>query len=68
MKLVKLTNASVGRDGDLIYINPSIIVSVYEEGLTGGSLLTKVYGAETVWTVEESLTDTVKLIEDALNA
>jgi hypothetical protein len=67
MKLVKLTNSAADRKGDPVYINPSQIISVYEDPIDGGSLATKVFGGGLTWTVEEGLTETVDLIKKAFN-
>jgi hypothetical protein len=60
---IKLTNAADGRQDDPIHINSEHITAVYEDHTDGGSLITKVYGQTgIVWTVQESLSEVVKML------
>lgn len=62
--MVKFTNAHDDHRGNVLYINTKYIVAVYEEAsTTGGSLSTKIYGSDTVWTVEESLNQVMSSID-----
>ena len=66
MKLVKFTNCVEGRQSDPIYINIEHITAVYEDHNEGGGVSTKIFGGPTglVWTVEESLNEVIKLIQE----
>ena len=66
MKMIKLTNASAGFEGRLLYLNPDWIVSIYEQAAQeGGSLSTHIFGGpgNSIWTVEESTSKIIALIE-----
>ena len=67
MSMIKFTNASMGRQGDPIYINSDWIVTVFEEHKEGGSLATVVFGGPNSipWFVEESLSEAIKLINES---
>lgn len=57
MSLIKLSNTTIDHQGDLIYINPNWIVTVFPiESDTGWGLKTIVFGGPkgTAWEVEES--------------
>jgi hypothetical protein len=65
--IVKFTNTAPGLEGNPLYINSDHIVSVFETPTDSGSLKTVVWGGPSVtgWTIEESLSEAVKLINAA---
>ena len=66
--LVQLTNNADHSKGMPIYINPDMIMAVYERAMIpGGSLVTVVYGGPQglEWYVEEGLSEALRRIEDA---
>lgn len=63
--LAKFTNAYPGREGEPLYININTIKSVYEDKTP--TLQTKIAGHDVLWTVEEGLSEVVKLINDISN-
>jgi hypothetical protein len=67
MSMLKFSNMSNDNVMDMpIYINSEWIISVYEHYNDGGSLSTKIYGGPqgTIWTVEESLGEVLKIINE----
>ena len=66
--MLRFTNATSGRHGDPIYLNKDWIISVYEQPTDGGSLKTIIFGGPgggIPWTVEESLSEVIKIINEA---
>lgn len=65
--MIKLTNASEGFSGKVIYLNPSHIVSMYSEDNA-----TQIYGGLTgstvIWTVMESMEEVIDLIDGGVEA
>ncbi len=68
MKMLKFTNLSNDNVIDMpIYINSEWIVAVFERcSDTGGSVSTTIFGGPngTTWTVEESLSQVIKIINE----
>jgi len=67
MKMLKFSNMSNDNVMDMpIYINSDWIVAVYENRRDGGSVATTIFGGPqgTVWTVEESLNEVLKIIDE----
>lgn len=63
---IKVTNADIERCGDPVVININSIVSVYEDHVEGGSLMTVIYSSNgLMWHVEESLETVYRLLEEA---
>lgn len=63
---IRLTNGVQERKGDPLYINVNFIKVVYEDHVPGGSLITQIHAENVTWTVEESLGEVMKLIDNAL--
>lgn len=64
---IKVTNAGIERRGDPVIININSVVSVYEDHVEGGSLMTVIYSSNgLMWYVEESLEAVYRLLEEAL--
>ena len=61
--MIKLTNASEGFLDNVIYLNPSHIVSVFT-----ADDKTLIFGAGSTWTVMESLEDVIDLINGVKKA
>jgi uncharacterized protein YlzI (FlbEa/FlbD family) len=65
--LVKFTNSFNELQGMPLYINPDHVASVYEKPTNGGSLATCIYGSKgEIWLVEESLSETIKIINGVI--
>jgi predicted enzyme related to lactoylglutathione lyase len=67
MKMIKLTNASSGFEGRILYLNSDWIVSVFEQAVeAGGSISTLIFGGpgSTIWSVEESTSKIIALIQE----
>jgi len=67
MTMLKFSNMSNDNVIDMpIYINSDWIVAVYENRRDGGSISTNIFGGPqgTVWTVEESLGEVLKIINE----
>jgi hypothetical protein len=64
LKFSNLSNDNVM--GMPIYINSDWIVAVFEKPRDGGSLATTIFGGPNgiVWTVEESLSEVIKIINE----
>jgi hypothetical protein len=66
---IKLRNNAIGHRDEDIWINTDHISAVYEHAkVEGGGLTTFVYsviGNTITWEVEESVSQVIKLIEDA---
>ena len=63
---IKVNNAGNERRGDPVVININSIVSVYEDHVEGGSLMTVIYSSNgLMWHVEESLETVYRLLEEA---
>lgn len=71
MKLAKFTNYAEGLRGNPLYINTEHVSAIYERpNPTGGTVVTALYTAVSgiEWTVEESLSEAIKIMEEARNA
>jgi hypothetical protein len=66
---IKLRNNAIGHRDEDIWINTDHISAVYEHAkVEGGGLTTFIYsviGNTITWEVEESVSQVIKLIEDA---
>jgi murein L,D-transpeptidase YcbB/YkuD len=56
------------RKGDPLYLNVNHIKVIYEDHVEGGSLRTQVHAENVTWSVEESLGEVMKLIDNALRS
>jgi hypothetical protein len=65
---IKLTNMVPERKGDPLYLNVNFIKVVYEDHVPGGSLMTQIHAENVTWSVEESLGEVMKLIDNALRS
>ena len=65
--MIKLTNASEGYSGNVLYLNPAHIVSMYED-ISSVVPKTLIYGGPTgsTWTVMESMEEVFGLINSNL--
>ena len=61
--MIKLTNASEGFLDNVIYLNPSHIVSVFT-----ADDKTMIFGAGSTWTVMESMEEVIDLIDGGVEA
>jgi hypothetical protein len=64
--MVKFTNTGI-HAGNPIWLNVDQIIACYEIPTDNGSLTTRIYGGSPAieWTVEESLNEATKRINDA---
>ena len=63
--MIKFVNAHDDHRGNVLWIDSTHIVAVYEKAnVRGGSLSTTIYGSTGIeWTVEESLNEVIRQLQ-----
>jgi hypothetical protein len=65
MKLVKLTNAAVGRIGESLILNTDLILSFFEHTQEDGTKVTAAAGMNSnTWEVQESIDDIMTQLKE----
>ena len=65
MKLIKLTNAAVGRIGEHLILNTDLILSFFEHTQEDGTKVTAAAGMNSnTWEVQESIDDIMAQLKE----